>query len=77
MKIPAEVMREAAVAYENCNDGYDAAWRAAGAVIARWAMEEAAKIAESECKRTAGINADRYWQSHRIMTAICARKDEL
>jgi len=35
-------------------------------------IEECAKVAEDEVMRTANINADRYWQSRRIMYAIRA-----
>ena len=35
-------------------------------------IEECAKVAENHAEAVAGINADRYWQSRRIMLAILA-----
>lgn len=39
------------------------------------ALEEAAKVVEEEGERVNGENADRYWQSKRIMHAIRALKE--
>lgn len=46
--------------------------RAAIAVV----IEECAKVADDECERVSGINADRYWQSRRIRDAIRALKEK-
>lgn len=39
------------------------------------ALEEAAKLGDDQCLYWVGVNADRYWQSRRLASAIRALKE--
>ena len=73
MKIPDEIVREAWDAYCDTEGtrtiGDRSKIRAAGAVFARWAMEEAAKVILTQCH-------DDHTREEEA-AAIRARKDEM
>ena len=71
MKIPDEVVRKA---WEAWGANIDAGWRAALQVAAVWAMEEAAKIADSECQP--GEDPEAIATAVNIAETIRARKEE-
>lgn len=69
-----------------CADGDVVAWMIVAQEIAERsynsavairdrALEDAAKIADEQCVHWAGVNADRYWQSHRLAGFIRAMKE--
>lgn len=83
MKIPDEIVRVAMRAFDETpatDEGSKAAVRAAGDVIARWAMEEAAKIADDDMLPAMAhdLRARSYNSGRKdAAAAIRQRKDEI